>query len=234
MKTALAIRHVPFEDLGVFQPALARRGYAVRYAEAGEAVPDDRHEDLVIVLGAPISANDEARYPFLSQELALIERRLKRGAAIMGVCLGAQLLARTLGARVYPGSRKEIGVAPIRLTPDGRDSCLAPFDGDPLALHWHGDTFDMPRGAALLASSELTPHQAFSFGPNAIGFQFHPEVQAARFERWLVGHACELDQAGIDVPALRTAMRDHGAALEAKGMRVLDIWLENLDVVATR
>jgi GMP synthase (glutamine-hydrolysing) len=230
VKTALAIRHVPFEDLGAFGPVLARRGYAVRYVEAGDAMPDDRREDIVFVLGGPISANDEARYPFLKQELALIERRLKRGAAVMGVCLGAQLLARILGARVYPGTAKEIGVFPLKLTADGRESCLAVYESDPLAAHWHGDTFDMPRGASLLASSEITPHQAFSFGPNAIGFQFHPELQPARFERWLVGHAHELEHAGVDVAALRQGMRTHGPALEAKGAHVLETWIDNLDV----
>lgn len=232
MKTALAIRHVPFEDLGAFGPALARRGYAVRYVEAGEPMRDERSEDLVIVLGGPISANDEARYPFLTQELALIERRLKRGAAVMGVCLGAQLLARVLGARVYAGPQKEIGLGPIRLTPDGAESALAPFAADPIALHWHGDTFDLPRGATLLASTDLTPNQAFSFGPNAIGFQFHPEARPQGFEQWLVGHALEL--AGADVAAFRAAMRTHGPALEAKGARVLDTWIEQLDVAPTR
>jgi GMP synthase (glutamine-hydrolysing) len=234
MKTALAVRHVPFEDLGAFESALARRGYAVRYAEAGEPLREERLEDIVIVLGGPISANDEARYPFLREELLLIERRLKRGAAVMGVCLGAQLLARALGARVYPGSAREIGLAPITLTADGQDSCLSAYAHAPLVLHWHGDTFDLPRGAQLLASTDVTPHQAFSFGPNAVALQFHAEIQPARFERWLVGHAVELDGAGVDVPALRAQMRAEGAALERKGVLALEAWLDNLDVVATR
>ncbi len=234
MKTALAIRHVPFEDLGAFGPALSRRGYAVRYAEAGEPLLDERQEDLVFVLGGPISATDEARYPFLAAELALIERRLKRGAATVGICLGAQLLARALGARVYPGRAKEIGVLPLQLTARGRDSCLSPFAQDPMTLHWHGDTFDLPRGAALLASTEITENQAFAFGPNTIGLQFHPEIQPARFERWLVGHAHELEHAGVDIPALRIAMRANGPMLEGKAARMLDIWLDQLDVVPTR
>lgn len=234
MKTALAIRHVPFEDLGAFESVLARRGYAVRYAEAGEPLREERLEDIVIVLGGPISANDEGRYPFLRDELLLLERRLKRGAAVMGVCLGAQLLARALGARVYPGEAREIGIAPITLTADGRDSCLAPYTNAPLVLHWHGDTFDLPRGAALLASTDVTPHQAFSFGPNAVALQFHPEIQPARFERWLVGHAVELAEAGIDVLELRARMRAEGAGLEGKGARVFETWIDNLDVVATR
>ena len=234
MKTALAIRHVPFEDLGAFGPALSRRGYAIRYAEAGEPLLDERQEDIVFVLGAPIGANDEARYPFLKAELALIERRLKRGAATVGICLGAQLLARVLGAKVFPGRAKEIGLFPLQLTPKGRDSCLSPYARDPMAAHWHGDTFDLPRGASLLASTEITENQAFALGPNTIGLQFHPELQPARFERWLVGHAHELEHAGMDVVALRTSMRTNGPALEEKAARMLDIWLDQLDVAPTR
>ena len=234
MKTALVIRHLPFEDLGAFAPALARAGFAVHYAEAGEKFGEDRLEDLLIVLGGPIDAGDEEHYPFLRDEHALVEQRLKRGQPTMGVCLGAQIMARVLGARVYPGQGKEIGIAPIRLTEDGRQSCLSPFAADPLTLHWHGDTFDMPRGATLLASTDLTENQAFSFGPNAIGFQFHPEAQRAGFERWLVGHTAELTQAGIDPRTLRADMQMHGDALAAKAARVIDLWLHQSDLKDVR
>ena len=230
MKTALVIQHLPFEDLGAFGPALARAGFAVRTVEAGERIGDDRHEDLLIVLGGPIDAGDEAHYPFLTDEHALVERRLKRGQPTMGVCLGAQIMARVLGAKVFPARAREIGIAPIRLTAEGKRSCLAPFEADPLVLHWHGDTFDLPRGASLLASTDITENQAFSFGPNAIGFQFHPEAQAPGFERWLVGHAVELAQAGIDPRVLRADMQRHGAALAAKAVRTLRLWLEQSDL----
>lgn len=234
MKTALVIRHLPFEDLGAFAPALARAGFAVRYADAGEPVGEDRLEDLLIVLGGPIDAGDDEHYPFLRGEHALVERRLKRGQATMGICLGAQIMARVLGARVYPGRSKEIGIAPVRLTEEGRHACLAPFESEPLALHWHGDTFDMPRGATRLAFTELTENQAFSFGPNAIGFQFHPEAQGAGFERWLIGHTVELAQAGIDPRALRADMHMHGNALAAKAARVIGLWLDQSDLKGVR
>lgn len=230
MRTALVIRHVPFEDLGAFGPVLARAGFAVRYAEAGERFGDDRHEDLLIVLGGPIDAGDDAHYPFLAEEHALVERRLKRGQPTMGICLGAQIMARVLGARVFRGSAKEIGIAPLRLTAEGRRSCLAPFASDPLTLHWHGDTFDLPRGAELLASTDITENQAFSFGPNAIGFQFHPEAQPARFEQWLVGHAVEIAQAGLDPRQLRADMLTHGGGLATKAARVMNLWLDQSDL----
>jgi GMP synthase (glutamine-hydrolysing) len=230
MKTALAIRHLPYEDLGAFGPALAQRGFALRYADAGQPLLDERQESLVIVLGGPIGANDVETYPFLAAELALIERRLKRGAPTMGVCLGAQMIAKVIGAKVYPAKAREIGVAPIRLTPAGRDGCLAPFADDPLALHWHGDTFDLPRGSELLASTDICENQAFAFGPNVVGFQFHPEATPAGFERWLIGNSAELAAAGIDPRTIRADMVRHGAALAAKGAEVLHRWIDQADL----
>ncbi|KAF0173227.1 MAG: glutamine amidotransferase [Hyphomonadaceae bacterium] len=230
MKTALAIRHLPYEDLGAFGPALAQRGFALRYAEAGQPLLDERQESLVIVLGGPIGANDVETYPFLAAELALIERRLKRGAPTMGVCLGAQMIAKVIGAKVYPAKAKEIGFAPIRLTAEGRDSCLASFAADPLALHWHGDTFDLPRGSQLLASTDICENQAFAFGPNVVGFQFHPEANPAGFERWLIGSSAELSAAGIDPRTLRADMVRHGAAIAAKGADVLHRWIDQADL----
>lgn len=230
MKTALAIRHAPFEDLGAFGPALARRGFAVRYAEAGDRLLDEAVESVVIILGGPINATDTERYPFLAAELALIEKRLKRGAPTIGVCLGAQMIAHVIGAKVYPARAKEIGIAPIRLTDAGRESCLAPFEAAPLTLHWHGDTFDLPRGAERLASTDICENQAFAFGPNVVGFQFHPEASDKGFEQWLVGHAVELAQAGIDPRVLRADMEKHGAALAAKGAEVIDRWIDQTDL----
>lgn len=230
MKTALAIRHVPFEDLGVFGPALAQRGFMVRYAEAGDRLLNEAMESLVIILGGPIGANDVDAYPFLGAELELIEKRLKRGAPTIGICLGAQMIAKVIGAKVYPARAKEIGIAPIRLTDAGRESCLAPFGGEPLTLHWHGDTFDLPRGCERLASTDICENQAFAFGPNVAGFQFHPEASAQGFERWLVGHACELAAAGIDPRTLRADMQRHGATLAAKGAAVLHRWIDQADL----
>jgi GMP synthase (glutamine-hydrolysing) len=230
MKTALAIRHLPYEDLGAFGPALAQRGFALRYAEAGQPLLDERQESLVIVLGGPIGANDVERYPFLGPELALIERRMKRGAPTMGICLGAQMIAKVIGSKVYPAKAREIGIAPIKLTADGRDSCLAPYASDPLALHWHGDTFDLPRGSQLLASTDICENQAFAFGPNVMGFQFHPEATPAGFERWLIGNSAELAAAGIDPRAIRADMVRHGAALAAKGADVLHRWIDQADL----
>ncbi len=227
--TVAVIRHVAFEDLGIFQEVLAARGYAVRYLEAGvdDLAGPLAAADLAVVLGGPIGVYETERYPFLVAELGALERRLAAGRPTLGICLGAQLIAAALGARVYPGGRKEIGWAPIELTAAGRASPLAALEGADV-LHWHGDTFDLPRDAELLASTELYARQAFSVGNHILALQFHAEADARRIEQWLIGHTCELTHAGIDVAALRQASRTQGEALRTAGSRLLNDWLDRL------
>lgn len=230
-KTALAVRHLAFEDLGYFGPALAAEGFAVHYCDVGLDALNAANfasADLVIVLGGPIGVYEEDKYPFLATEIRLIEQRLAARRPTLGVCLGAQLMARALGARVYPGPAKEIGFAPIDLTEAGRASCLAAFANQPI-LHWHGDTFDLPAGATLLASTAQFPQQAFSWGRNVIAFQFHPEAGGPGFERWLIGHTCELATADISVPALRAEYQRQSPQLAAPSAACLGQWLAQLE-----
>lgn len=228
-KTAVAIRHVGFEDLGGFAAPLEDAGYRVRYMDVGVDEALDRVEtDLLIILGGPVGVYEDAIYPFLRDELTLIETRLAADLPTMGICLGAQLVARAAGARVYPGAVKEIGFKPITLSDAGRSSCLSPFDQDGMTLHWHGDTFDLPHGAVRLASSDDYQNQAFSMGANIIGFQFHPEAGSKGFERWLIGHAAELGAAGVDVPTLRAEARRYGPGLEQKARATIERWLADL------
>jgi GMP synthase (glutamine-hydrolysing) len=227
---ACVVRHVAFEDLGSFAPVLAGAGFDISVMDAGV---DDVFEpilrsDLVVVLGGPIGVYEQDRYPFLTDELRALGRRLREGRPTLGVCLGAQLMAAALGARVYPGPQKEIGVAPVELTEAGKVSCLAPLAGQPL-LHWHGDTFDLPEHAVRLASTALYENQAFSLGRNILGLQFHPEVDFSRFERWLVGHSSELGAARIDIPELRAAVKHVGPALRIAGVSMFGHWLELVD-----
>jgi GMP synthase (glutamine-hydrolysing) len=230
-KSALAIRHVAFEDLGSFGPVLESCGYAIQSLDAGYDDLSDADCDLLVVLGGPIGANDEADFPFLRDELRLIERRVGRGQPILGICLGAQLIARALGARVYRAKAKEIGFAPVSLTAAGRQSCLAPL-ADRAVLHWHGDTFDLPDGARHLAASEICPHQAFAWGADdsVLALQFHPEVTARGLERWFIGHSGELAASGLSVAALRADAARHGAALERAAGDILTRWLAGAPV----
>lgn len=232
MKSAVAIRHVAFEDLGAFAPALAAAGFTIQYHDVGthdlRALEPDA-ADLLVVLGGPIGAYEDTAYPFLKDELDVIGRRLTMGRPLMGICLGAQLIARAAGARVFPSGAREIGFAPIMLSEAGARSCLKPFAKDPLTLHWHGDTFDLPTGAERLASTALCENQAFAIGSAVIGFQFHPEADGRGIEKWLVGHAVELAGARIDVPRLRAEANAYSKRLARKGRAVAAAWLDALE-----
>lgn len=227
----IALQHVAFEDLGLFADGLRHAGYEIDYRQAGIApveADEWRDADLVVVLGGPIAAYDTRTFPFLLDEIAGVRARLERRRPTLGLCLGAQLMARALGARVFRSAAKEVGWAPVALTAEGRASCLAPLESVPV-LHWHGDTFDVPAGSTLLARTQATPHQAFGIGRHALALQFHPEVDPSTIEAWLIGHSCELAQAGIDVPALRAQSAASGAATRAAAASVLRNWLGQLE-----
>jgi GMP synthase (glutamine-hydrolysing) len=230
MPNAVAIRHVAFEDAGLIEGLLTRRAMSLHTIDAGVddiLAIDAAEPDLLVVLGGPIGVYDEDRYPFIGDELSLIDRRLASGRPLLGICLGAQLIARAAGSRVYPGPAKEIGYALIDLNAEGQASCLAGLQPCGYhVLHWHGDTFDLPAGAVRLASTEITENQAFSMGPAVLGLQFHIEVEPRGLERWLIGHAVEIATAGLDVRDLRRQGERLGPAVAEAGIAVLDAWLD--------
>jgi GMP synthase (glutamine-hydrolysing) len=186
--------------------------------------------DLLIVLGGPVGAYEEANYPWLAQTLQVLRRRVLADAPTLGICLGAQLIARALGAEVYAGGQKEIGWSPLTLTASGHDSPLRHLVAQNLSmLHWHGDTFNLPEGATLLASSALYRNQAFMYGRNVLAFQCHPEVGVSQFERWLIGHACEIAATpGVSVQQLRADTHRYGRGLEHAATSMFREWLETL------
>lgn len=228
MPSAVALRHVHFEDLGVLEPVLRDSGYGVSYVD----VPDrpealaDVDPDLLIVLGAPVGAEDVARYPWLADERALVSRRVETGAPVLGICLGAQLLALAAGGRLISGGTVEIGYGPVRLTEAGHGSPLGRIDGLPV-LHWHGDRFTTPPGARRLASSAADPDQAFAMGAGLLGVQFHVEADPRHIERWLVGHAHELAAARVNPARIRRDARAAGPLVEA-AQAMADDWLAGL------
>jgi len=229
-RTAIALRHVAFEDLGLIEPLLTALGWSVSYRDAtldDLADPALQQADLVAVLGGPIGIYETETYPFLKGELAAIETRLKANKPTLGICLGAQAMAEVLGARVYFGGTKEIGFGRVSLTPEGAASALAPL-ADGAVLHWHGDTFDLPHGATRLASNDIYPNQAFIYGTNALALQFHLEADPSKLERWLVGHAVELAKAGVDIPALRREAAERAPTYAAQAVAVFGRWLNEI------
>jgi GMP synthase (glutamine-hydrolysing) len=228
-KSALAIRHVAFEDLGILEPLLRDRGFDVSYREAGTddlGAVDPLTPDLVVALGGPIGVYEDDSYPWIEDEVALLQQRLRAARPTLGICLGCQMMARALGAKVYPGPVTELGWAPIRLTEAGRASPLRHIDGASV-LHWHGDTFDLPEGVALLASTQAVENQAFLVGDHGLALQFHVEVTARSLERWFIAHAVEISVTeGVSVPALRADTERHGPVLERLGRELLSEWLD--------
>ncbi|WGV27483.1 glutamine amidotransferase [Halotia branconii] len=234
MKTATIIRHIAFEDLGNLAPLLMQHDYAVTYIEAGYdniTQIDSVASDLVIVLGGPIGVYDESDYPFLLDELNFLESRLKLDLPTLGLCLGGQLIARALGAKVYQGNKgKEIGWASIDLSEAGKYSPIAYLaPEETFVLHWHGDTFDLPDGSTLLASTSKYPNQAFSWGKHCLALQFHPEVTARGLERWFIGHACEIGfTPDVSVNQLRLDTKRYASKLEIQAGKLWNAWLKTL------
>jgi GMP synthase (glutamine-hydrolysing) len=186
----LAFRHVPFEDVGHIRPVLAARGIQVECVDLfrnQEISPDAANASGLIFMGGPMSANDDLDY--LKQELRLIAQAAERGQPMLGVCLGSQLLAKALGGRVYGNPVKEIGWYEVQFCDAAtEDPLFSGLGNSRMTFHWHGETFDLPAGATLLASSEACRHQAFRFGKAAYGLQFHPEVTPEMIADW-----CEQD-----------------------------------------
>ena len=228
MKHCVAIRHLPFESLDAWEEPLRER-FELHYQDAPtQGVPVDIDPDLLVVLGAPLGANDGVDYPFLDDTISLLRKRLASNKPTLGICLGAQLMARALGAEVRPGEMPEIGWAKLDLTPDGMLSPLRHLDHVPV-FHWHSDTFALPERARLLAGTPACAHQAFDLGNNILGLQFHPEVSAKNLETWYVGHHRNLqapDTPGVRV--LREESQRHETALREAGLACLSQWLDEL------
>lgn len=225
----LVLQHIACEPPGVYEDVLRERGAELHRVELdeGEPLPDWRDFDAIVAMGGPISVNDDAELPWLAGEKRAIGEAVRAGVPYWGVCLGAQLLAAALGARVHPGPEPEVGLLPVFPTPEAAtDPVLAGLPRELLTLQWHGDTFDLPDGAVLLARSPAYPNQAFRWGDRAYGLQFHIEVSPALAGEWAAvpAYARALDRALGDgaLPRLvedlerEAGMREHARTMLAR------------------
>ena len=228
----LVLQHIACEPPGVYEDVLRERGAAIHRVELdeGEQLPDHREFDAIVCMGGPMSATDDGALPWLTHEKQLIAEAVRAGTPFWGVCLGVQLLAASLGARVYPGPAPEVGILPVDLTDAGRsDDVFAGLPSRVLTLQWHGDTFDLPEGAVRLAGSSAYPNQAFRFGRAAYGVQFHLEVSEQLAAEWAAvpayAEALERVLGPGALDDLLARLSSHAGELLGHGRRLFERWL---------
>jgi GMP synthase-like glutamine amidotransferase len=232
---ALVLQHIDCEPPGVSEDVLVEHGIDIHRVELdrGEPLPPWSEFDAVIAMGGPMSVNDDADHPWLTDEKRAISDAVHAGVPFWGVCLGVQLLAASLGARVYPGPTPEVGLMNVTLS----DAALADpvFEGLPrevLTLQWHGDTFDLPDGAVALAGSPAYPNQAFRWGERAYGVQFHLEVSTEMAKEWATVPAyeeyLELVQGPGALPRLIGELEEAADTMRSRGRTLFERWLDRL------
>jgi GMP synthase (glutamine-hydrolysing) len=222
------LQHHPAENLGAIAEALEEAALAWQYVRVfdGHPIPEAmKGAGGLIVMGGPQTVYQLDRYPYLRDEMRLIESALKEHKPILGVCLGSQLLAATLGAQVRRGERREIGWYPVRLTDSARDDrLLRGLPGEFVAAHWHSDVFDLPAGATKLASSEATEVQAYRYRDNAWGLLFHAEMTADILRKLVDEFGEGLSRVGIDGEAMVARAPEYLTALETIGSTIFSRW----------
>jgi GMP synthase (glutamine-hydrolysing) len=231
---ALVLQHIACEPPGAFAEVMAERGWTTTTCEVDETgeVPELGSFDAIVAMGGPMSVNDETELPWLVAEKRLIGDAVAAGIPYFGACLGVQLLAASLGAKVYAGESPEVGILPVELTDAGRvDPVIGSLDGQILTLQWHGDTFDVPVDAVRLAGSDAYPNQAFRYGSSAYGIQFHIEVSAEMAEEWarVPAYASALEQpVGLHaLDEMIDALRDErGERMHAHARGLFGRWCE--------
>jgi GMP synthase (glutamine-hydrolysing) len=231
-RTALAVQHVLSENLGGFEDELLDLGFATSHVDivTDDWVIDDfLIADLLIVLDGPLSVNDHPQFPDLEAELQAITRRVRGNHATLGVGLGAQLIAQSLGATVRPApTGTSIGYSTVALTREGSRSALSSLTNVPL-LHRYHDQFDLPEGAERLAYTDQDRNEAFQVGRNILGMQFHPEVRPADIEAWILAHVSELANAHASATTIRRDASILADESVQAGRSMLRRWLNDVD-----
>jgi GMP synthase (glutamine-hydrolysing) len=228
MSKILVLQHHPGETLGMISEALQSAALAWQYVRsyAGQPVPSNlKGAEGLIVMGGPQDVYQQDKYPYLRDEIALVRSAISERKPVLGVCLGSQLIAAALDARVAPGPSREMGWYPVQLAPAARDDRL--FHDMPetfTACHWHGDIFDLPAGATPLASSAMTACQAFRHSDNVYAILFHVEITEAMLRDWVRGSAAELARDQIDGDAILADAERHVSAIEPIAGTIFGRW----------
>jgi len=228
MKQVIVLQHLADEGLGTIAEALDGWGISaltIRIFD-GEKVPARIEKaDGLIVLGGPVGVYEAAAYPYLSDEIDLIKDALNENKPVLGICLGSQLIAAALGAKVYKSGRQEIGWRLVKSSAAARNDLLwNAVENQFTAFHWHGDVFELPDGAVSLASSSLTEHQAFRYGKNAYGILFHPEATREIIFSMTGDFADEAEQAGIAPAKILADTEKHLSTFKATADKILSGW----------
>ena len=227
--TVYAIQHMAFEDLGTWEDALYSIGLRVRYVEAGveDLTRALNHKGLTIILNGPLSVHDQESYPFLKDEMKLLEQRITQGLPTIGIGLGAALIAASLGAQVKSVEKPLIGWSTLQVK-DSVSDLLTGLDNNAV-LHAQLDEFNLPQGATALADTELSKSSAFSYGKHVLALAFHIEMSSEHIEKWLIGHRFALAQLGLDITSLRHAHQKFIPHLESISPQVLVKFLKQFD-----
>lgn len=223
------LKHVPYEGPGMIADYLKENNISLDSINLYEnqPLPDINCVDYLIVMGGPMDINDEEQYPWLKEEKALISKIIEAGKPIMGICLGAQLIANELGASVYPAEDHEIGWYPITFTDEAKEhQATASWEENPTVFHWHSNTFDLPRGAIHWASTNSCPNQAFIVNENIIGLQFHLEIARPQVQK-MIDNWGRYKESGPYVQSPEEMLEKSKTASETRKMlhRVLDYWV---------
>jgi GMP synthase (glutamine-hydrolysing) len=228
MSEVLVLQHAAPEGPAAIGDALRRHGVGMKVIriDQGAALPGSLTDVAgLVVMGGPMSVYEEDRYSHIREELRMIEHALDGGLPILGVCLGSQLLAAALGAKVVSSGRKEIGWHDVRLQVGAqKDALWHGVEEHFMGFHWHGDIFDLPTGATPLASSPLTPLQAFRSGENAYGLLFHLEVGEPEIRNFVTAFADELAAANVPAAPVLAGMAAHLRPLQRIGGKIFDRW----------
>jgi GMP synthase-like glutamine amidotransferase len=232
----LVLQHIACEPPGVFEDVLRERGAELHPVELdeGEKIPDWRSFDAIVAMGGPMSANDQATLPWLAEEKRVIGEAVRAGKPYWGVCLGVQLLAASLGARVHAGPTPEVGLLPVELTEEGcADPVFGGLESGLATLQWHGDTFDLPDGAVRLARSPAYENQAFRVG-RAYGVQFHLEVSGEMAREWAAVpeyvQSLERTLGAEGAPAFLAAIEENADEMRSAGRALFERWLDRVAV----